>query len=141
MFKSNCYYYYYYYLVIFFFCFFAHIKCYQLNDEHLLLYNTSSGVYEATLVQINSTNSTDKKQMYIHKLESVAYGEKPERFKEATLRTYSDGIHFHKKPIVCYQSVHMLSYGFFNIQGYFLIPKISIIILLRTRTIKPLIEK
>jgi len=100
------------YLIIFI-CFFAHIQC---NNEKLL-YNTSSGVYKATLVQINSTNSKDNQQMYIHKLESVPYGEKPERFKEAIMKTYSNGLHFNKKPIVCYQSVHMLSYGFFNIQG------------------------
>jgi hypothetical protein len=90
-----------------------------VTDIKNIFYNTTSGKYQARLVEINPIDSNDSNTLrYIHKLD-VHYAEKPERFKEAFLRKYADGENFIQKPIVCFQSVHMTSYGLFNIQGAF----------------------
>ena len=83
-----------------------------------LFYNTTSGKHQAKLIEINPIDSNDNNAAkYLHKLD-VHYAEKPERFKEAFLRMYAHGENFIQKPVVCFQSVHMTSYGLFNIQGW-----------------------
>lgn len=78
-----------------------------------LLYNTSSGIYEARLVKVLGTGSN--KPRFIHRLTSVPYAKKPERFKQSVLRDYEPGIHLEKGPVSCFQSVNLSSYGLFNV--------------------------
>ena len=81
------------------------------SDE--IYYNTTSGEYEARVIEILSS---DNNTAYLHRLE-IPYAEKPERFKQALMKKFVSGKHSYSKPVVCYQSVQMTSYGLFTIQG------------------------
>jgi carboxylesterase type B len=86
------------------------------KKRNSLLYNTTSGIYKAQLIKIGdySDESSDK-VTYVHRLMSIPYGEKPERFQQAVMKKYQPGIHDGQESIVCYQSVNMTSYGLFHI--------------------------
>jgi carboxylesterase type B len=88
------------------------------NDKkkNSLLYNTTSGIYEAKLIKIGDfLDENSEKFTYVHRIMSIPYGEKPERFQQAVMKKYQPGIHDGQEPIVCYQSVNMTSYGLFHI--------------------------
>ena len=89
---------------------FAHLK--ELKEENDV-YETSSGKYRAKLVKIDGYGFSQPQ--YLHKLLSIPYGEKPERFKNSIFRKYRPGIHEPRENLACYQSVNLSSYGFFSI--------------------------
>jgi acetyl esterase/lipase len=79
-----------------------------------LLYNTTSGIYMARLVKVDVFDSSAR---FVHKITSVPYAEKPERFKKPVMRSYRSGkVHPIQPLVMCYQSVNLTSYGLFNIQ-------------------------
>lgn len=88
-------------------------KYHGLTDN--LFYNTTSGNYRAHLIQIDDLENNENAK-FVHKVE-IPYGEKPERFKRSFIKKYVPGQHINRKPVVCFQSVHMTSYGLFNING------------------------
>jgi carboxylesterase type B len=81
-----------------------------------LLYNTSSGVFEARLVRVSGLGGFNPPR-YIHKLLSVPYAEQPERFRHSVTRVYraQPPVHRPLEPIVCHQPVNLSSYGLFNL--------------------------
>jgi len=79
-----------------------------------VLYNTTSGIYKARLVKVNDQNSKTTK--YLHKLISIPYAEKPERFQQSILKSYEHGIHDKQESVACYQSINLTAYGLFNIE-------------------------
>ena len=87
-------------------------QTYALNYN--LEYNTTSGVYAATLVEVNALLNSSEKS-YVAKLAYVPYAEKPERFKQAVLKKYTHGVHRTPKPVICFQSTQMSAYGLFHI--------------------------
>ena len=89
----------------------THVSAKNLND---LLYNTSSGVYEAKLVNVDSYDKF-LPGSFVHKLVSVPYGEKPERFQPAKLRAYEKGVHKNTASVFCFQSVNITAYGLFSL--------------------------
>jgi carboxylesterase type B len=79
-----------------------------------LVYNTTSGLYEARLVRVHGEGFDTAR--YLHKLISVPYAEQPERFKRARVREYRAGhVHPPQQPVICYQSVNITSYGLFSL--------------------------
>ncbi len=92
-------------------CFINEIKARLSTD---LLYNTTSGIYKARLVKVHDQNS--KRTKYLHKLISIPYAEKPERFQQSVLKRYEHGVHHKQEPVACYQSINLTSYGLFNIE-------------------------
>ena len=82
-----------------------------------LIYNTTSGAYEAKLVRVEGVGFDAPR--YLHKLVGVPYAENPERFRQSVMRLYRSppsGIaHRPLEPVVCYQSVNLSSYGLFNL--------------------------
>lgn len=84
----------------------------ELNANKLL-YNTSSGIYEAKLIKLEGF--TFERAKYLHKLMSVPYAEKPERFQQSVFRKYSPGVHNIRDAVSCYQQVNLSSYGLFNV--------------------------
>ena len=83
------------------------------NGLRDFLYNTSSGIYQAKLVKVD--NLGEKRLSYVHKLISVPYAEKPDRFQLATPKKYEKGVHKIQEPIFCYQSVNITAYGLFSL--------------------------
>lgn len=83
------------------------------NGLHELLYNTSSGNYRARLIKVD--NFDKKNPLYVHRLTSVPYAEKPERFQLPKIKAYESGIHEEQEPVFCYQSVNITSYGLFTL--------------------------
>ncbi len=83
------------------------------NSMSDLLYNTSSGIYQARLVKVD--NFDKQNPMYVHRLTSVPYAEKPERFQLPKMKAYQSGVHDEQEPIFCYQSVNITSYGLFSL--------------------------
>jgi len=83
------------------------------NGLHALLYNTSSGTYQARLIKVD--NFDKKNPQYVHRLTSVPYAEKPERFQFPTMKSFQSGIHGEQEPVFCYQSVNITSYGLFSL--------------------------
>ncbi|RNA28704.1 neuroligin- X-linked isoform X2, partial [Brachionus plicatilis] len=77
------------------------------------LYETTSGKYRAKLVKLEGYGFSEPH--YLHKLLSVPYAEKPERFKNSVFRSYELGTHEPRENLACYQSVNLSSYGFFSI--------------------------
>lgn len=104
-------------LVLFFCLTIVKIAIGQAVNQSEIYYNTTSGEYQAKIVEVLRVIKVDEfYKSYLHRLE-IPYAEKPERFKEAVIKQYVPGKHKYTKPVVCYQSVHMTSYGLFNIQG------------------------
>lgn len=80
------------------------------------VYNTTSGQYVAELVELDGYELPDKKsKMFVHKLISVPYAEKPERFEQSKMKRFQPGIHGPRELISCYQSVNLSSYGSFTL--------------------------
>lgn len=80
-----------------------------------LVYNTTSGLFEAQVIKVDGVGFD--KVHYLHRLMSVPYAEKPERFKRAVMRKYLPNvIHPPLAPVVCYQTVNLSSYGLFSLK-------------------------
>ena len=110
---------------------------YKNQPTRSLMYNTTSGIYQAQLVAVDHPtqaflnallahehsvfegrhHAADAKCSYVHKLIAVPYGEKPERFQRAILRKYEPGVHPVQEQIVCYQLANMTSYGLFQLKS------------------------
>jgi carboxylesterase type B len=93
----------------------------MINNQ---VYDTSSGLYRASIVEVKNSFDMEAKPNYIHKLVGVHYAEKPKRFERPIMRNYEerDWHNDPKKPVVCYQSVNMTTYGLFFINQ---IPEMS----------------
>lgn len=77
----------------------------KLDNDY---YNTTSGLYRAKIIDVNST--------YIHQLKGIHYAEKPNRYELPTLRTYaSHDIHDEREALACYQQANFTSYGDFEL--------------------------
>lgn len=80
------------------------------------IYNTTSGMYIADVIEVDEiVNVNTNKPMLVHKLTSVPYAEKPERFEQARMKQYEPGYHYTRQLVSCYQSVNLSSYGAFNL--------------------------
>jgi hypothetical protein len=83
------------------------ICCCFLNGLLAFFYNTSSGLYEAKLVTISTSEDTN----YVYKLESIPYAEIPQRFQRSVIRRFSPGKKKTSVPIICPQLAQLSSYG------------------------------
>lgn len=83
------------------------------------VYNTTSGLYLAEAIELNGYGfepADDLAPMIVHKLTSVPYGEKPERFQQSRMKQYEPGTNFRREHVSCVQSVNLSSYGAFNLE-------------------------
>lgn len=95
---------------------FIPIFLYILNTvKASFYYNTTSGSYEAKLIHIQSVE--DNTVNYVHKLESVPYGEKPKRFQRSVMKKFLNGKHNNQRPVICPQVAYLTSYGPFIIKN------------------------
>ena len=83
------------------------IFCFFLNGLYAFFYNTTSGLYEAKLVTISTSENIN----YVHKLESIPYAETPQRFQRSVEKKYSPGKKKTSIPIICPQLAQLSSYG------------------------------
>lgn len=105
---------------IFFINFLMPLLCFSsATSTASLTYNTTSGLYVASLVKVydheNIDNQCNPNHYYVHKLVGVKYAEKPERFQQSVMKKYEPGIHSFKESVSCYQSVNISAYGLFNL--------------------------
>ena len=91
------------------------------NNENIL-YNTTSGIYQATLIKIPPYLSNKNDTTFLHKLENIPYAEPPQRFKQSVFRKYRPGINKNKPNVFCHQQSQLNVYGNFHLKY---VPEVS----------------